>query len=371
MTSDLPPQHRGLVLETLEAGLELKELPTPQPILGSAIVRISAASVLSYHREVYNGARPYSFPKPLVGGYSAIGRIAAVGADATTLTPGQLVFADCVIHGRDDPDAIFLSAIHDGPSEGSKKLMRDIWRDGTFAEYARVPLENCIALNETRLCGELGYSIDDLAYMAYLLVPFGGLRDIRIEPGEAVVVCPSTGGYGGAGVRVALAMGARVIAMGRNEKELARMEEHVRDSTPQASLTTLRITGDEAADTASLSALGTIDAILDLTPPHASKSTHLRAAMSALRRNGRVSLMGFVENPFVPWTFVGKNQKISGKLMYERGDIVQFVKMLEAGSFPRGEGLVSTKRFGLRQWNEAADAAAEYAGIGRHVIIKP
>ena len=371
MPSTLPLHHRGLVLETLEAGLQLKELSTPQPDLGNAIVRIEAASVLSYHREVYNGTRPYSFPRPLVGGVSAIGRIAAVGPDATILKKYQLVYCDCVIHGRDDPDAIFLSAIHDGSSEGSKKLMHEVWRDGTFAEYAKVPLENCIPLDEMRLCEGLGYSISDLMYMAYLLVPFGGLRDIKIEPGETVVVSPATGGYGGAGVLVALAMGARVIAMGRNEKELARLKSHVLTSTPNANITTLPISGNEATDTASLLALGTIDAILDFTPPQASKSTHLRSAVSALRRNGRVSMMGFVESPMVPWTFVGKNITIKGKLMYEREDIVQFVKMLEGGLFTRGDKLVDTRRFELRNWKTALDAAAEHSGIGRHVVINP
>jgi threonine dehydrogenase-like Zn-dependent dehydrogenase len=371
MATNLPSHHRALVLETIEAGLQVKEVPTPQPELGNAIVRIESASVLSYHKEVYDGTRHYTFPMPLVGGVSAIGRIAAIGPDATVLQRGQLVFCDCVIHARDDPDTMFLSAIHDGPSEGSKKLMREVWRDGTFAEYAKVPLENCIPLNETTLCSSLGYSVSDLMYMAYLLVPFGGLRDIKLEPGETVVVSPATGGYGGAGVQVAIAMGARVIAMGRNEKELARLKDHVLSGTPNAGIENVRITGNEAADTASLTAFGTIDAILDFTPPHASKSTHLRSAVSALRRNGRVSLMGFVENPMVPWTFVGKNLSIKGKLMYEREDIVQFVKMLERGLFPQEEDFVDTRSFKLDEWKTAFDVTAAYSGIGRHVVISP
>lgn len=40
------------------------------------------------------------------------------------LTPKQY-------EGRDDPNTIFPSGIHDGFSEGSKKLMRDGWRDDT------------------------------------------------------------------------------------------------------------------------------------------------------------------------------------------------------------------------------------------------
>ena len=215
------------------------------PAPGSAVGRVLEAGVLSYQREIYNGQRPYPFPKPIVGGYSAIGRVAAVGPDATALQPGQLVWVDCVVRGRDDQSALFLWGIHEGFTEGSRKLMRDVWRDGTFAEFAKAPLESCIPLDEARLCQGLGYSIQDLMYLSYLLVPYGGLRDIKLEPGETIVVCPATGGFGGAGVQVAIAMGARVIAMGRNEQELARLKAHVMKGTPWARVETVKITGNE------------------------------------------------------------------------------------------------------------------------------
>lgn len=48
--------------------------------------------------------------------------------------------------------------------------------------------------------------------------------------------CPATGGLGGVGVMVAVAMGARVIAMGRNEKELERLREHVKRGTPNSNI---------------------------------------------------------------------------------------------------------------------------------------
>ncbi|XXH03696.1 hypothetical protein Hte_010102 [Hypoxylon texense] len=374
MAATLPAEHRALVLETIEDGFHVKKVPTPQPGLGNAIVRIESAGVLSYHREIYGGGRGdtflYNFPKPIVGGISAIGRIAAAGPDATALQPGQLVYVDCVIHARDDPDSLFLTAIHEGMTEGSRKLIRDVWRDGCFAEYAKAPLENCYALDEPRLCGALGYTLHELIYLNYMLVPFGGLRDIRLEPGETVIVSPATGGYGGAGVQVAIAMGARVIAMGRNEEELARLKAHVLKNTPRASIETVQMTGDEMADASALKAFGPVDAVLDLSPPQAAKSSHVRSAAWALRRGGRVSLMGFTENPMIP-TVIGRNISFKGKLMYEREDIVLFLKMLERGLFPRGKDLVDTKVFPLEDWKEALDAGAEYMGIGKYVTFAP
>ncbi|PVH91462.1 GroES-like protein [Periconia macrospinosa] len=371
MSSPIPTHHRALVLKDVGSPLHLSTLPTPHATHGSAIVRIEAASVLSYHGEIYSGVRAYHFPTPLVGGFSAIGRIASIGPDATALSPGQLVYVDCTIRARDDPDTQFLSAIHDSGAPGSVKLMRDVWRDGNFAEYANVPLENCIKLNEGRLCGDLGYEVQDLMHVDFLLTAYGGLRDIRLEAGETVVVCPATGNFGGAGVQVAVSMGARVIAMGRNMTELRRLKDFVRAGSPGAEIETVGITGDEKADTEALSAFGTIDAVLDFTPPQGIKSTHLRSATSMLRRNGRVSMMGFSESPVAPWAMVSKSIRLQGKLMYEREDMVQFFKMLEAGRFAVGKQFVDTKAFELGDWKAAFDTAAEHTGIGRHVVLKP
>lgn len=62
--------------------------------------------------------------------------------------------------------------------------MREVWRDGTFAEYAKVLLKNCISLEEENLRNDLCYSIQELMYICHLIVRIGGLRDINVEPAE-------------------------------------------------------------------------------------------------------------------------------------------------------------------------------------------
>lgn len=89
------------------------------------------------------------------------------------------------------------------------------WRDSTYAEYTKVPLENCFPLDEKRLLGEIadggfGYKIEDVAYIPRPIVPYGGLVDIRLQPGETIIIAPATGSFGGAAVEIAIAMGARV-----------------------------------------------------------------------------------------------------------------------------------------------------------------
>jgi len=45
------------------------------------------------------------------------------------------------------------------------KLMQGEWRNGSFAEFAKFPLENVFLLDEEVLCGRMGYSVEDLCAM--------------------------------------------------------------------------------------------------------------------------------------------------------------------------------------------------------------
>ena len=123
---------------------------------------MEAANIISYSKDIYNGARKYPFQMPLTIGTGAIGRVIATGPDAILVAPGQLVFIDCFIKGRDNPGAAFLAGIHEGDTDGSRKLMRGEWRDATYAEYAKMPLENLHPLNESLLGGKWGYGVEEL-----------------------------------------------------------------------------------------------------------------------------------------------------------------------------------------------------------------
>lgn len=208
-------------------------------------------------------------------------------------------------------------------------------------------------------------------YSSTLLVPYGGLRDINLQAGETVIVAPATGPFGGAAVVVALAMGANVIAMGRNTSSLANMEERIGQP---GRLKTVPITNDMEADLAAIlkAAGGEIDAYFDIGPREAVTSTHFTSAILALRQAGRVSLMGGylhdVPNPYFP--IVRKNIRIQGKWMYERSDIRDFFKLLNTGLLDLNICEVKGE-YGLDSFKEAWDEAAETAGFARVTVMKP
>ena len=200
LEEDLPERHRAIVLASIRNPPDFtlqKHLPTPHPTPGSVVIRVLAAAVPPNTRALFTGQHATPYPTPFVPGSSAIGRVAAAGPDATVLQrrphqPGQLVFADSFLRARDDPAATFLCGTHEGFTPGGRALAGGTWRDGSYAEYWRVPLEACHALDETAL-QPLEYSAGELAALGQLLVPFGGLRDAGVGPGERVGIAPATG----------------------------------------------------------------------------------------------------------------------------------------------------------------------------------
>lgn len=335
-------------------------------------MKVLYAPIISYMRDVYNGKRKYNYATPLVIGTSVVGRIAAVGQDAVLLKEGDLVFFDCTIHGRDDSQAIFLMGLSEGGTDGSRKLMRGEWRDATFAEYAKVPLENVYQLEEKRLCGSLAdgglaYAPEQLVWLLQGLVPYGGLRSIGLQAGETIIVAPATGGFGSAAVVVASAMGARVIAMGRNVDALEKLK--VLDPR----IETVQMTGDLHTEMAALKKFGKIDAFFDISPAQAQQSTHIKSAIMSLRHEGRVSLMGgFVDDIPLPHRFIMRYDiTLRGKWMYSRADILAFQGLLANGNLDLHKFVKILGKYKLENWEEAFEVAANGGRLGNLTLFEP
>lgn len=98
--SPLPHTHKAPIIASHAEPPRIQTLPTLQPEPGSAVVRIQAANVISYMRDIYDGKRQYPYPMPLIAGTSAVGRFAAAGPDATLWKAGDLVHVDYTIRGN-------------------------------------------------------------------------------------------------------------------------------------------------------------------------------------------------------------------------------------------------------------------------------
>jgi threonine dehydrogenase-like Zn-dependent dehydrogenase len=184
-------------------------------------------------------------------------------------------------------------------------------------------------------------------------------------------VAPATGSFSGAAVQVAVAMGAKVIAFSRNQKAM----EQIQASQPAGRVKIVLSTGDVERDTAALKEFGPVDAYIDISPPQAQKSTHIRSAIMAVGPYGRVSLMGVIGNDVpVPYSHaVWNNLTIRGQYMYEREDVSSLIKLAETGVLPLGEkaGHVVNGRFGLEEFGRAIELAAANPGAGNMVVFTP
>lgn len=184
----------------------------------------------------------------------------------------------------------------------------------------------------------------------------------------------ATGQFGGAAVGVALAMGATVIAMGRNRDTLARLHTTF-GSTGR--LITVPMTGTLEGDTSALRVASPdgFSAFLDISPPAAAGNTYFPAALSFLKHGGRIALMGGVSGAVsIPYGIIVHNDlKICGKWMYSQEQVRRCIQMAETGVLTLGErgGVVTKGEYGLEEIEAAVERAGAESGWGAQVVVEP
>lgn len=372
MTS-IPSTSTTLTLEALNQPLTLQTKPVPKDIpTGTALIRVLATTVRSHYRAGFQGRKTVPFTTPFVGGISGVGRILAVGPDAVTLQPGQLIWVNGFVVARDDPEGTqFLLGLSDLGMPKSAKLMK-AW-PGMWSDVATLPLENCIPLNEDVLCNKLGYSVPDLEYIERLSVANGGVSAANLRAGETVVVCPATGHYSGAVAELAAQIGCHVIALSRSASKLEPL------TSRHKNITALELKGDAEADTAAIRALcpnGAADAMIDTSPPTATaNSKHLTSALNSIRSYGRAVFLGAMGEVTVPYMYLmSRNITIRGQWMYSRSQLSDLLKMIEAGVVKLGKEAgheVVNGGYKFEQWDEALKAAEASGFWGQHTVFLP
>jgi len=358
---------KAAVLNAFGAPLAVQTLPDPVLGTGEVIVDVIAAGVAGYAAGVFSGARNYALELPVAPGPGGIGRVRATGPDATRLRAGDWVFCDATIRARDDavnPDVMLLGWTY--VSAAALPLHR-FYHHGSFAEQMLVPTENV-----TPIGGIEAADAGRWCALATLLVPYGGLRAGDLRAGETLVVNGATGGFGSAGVAVALAMGAaKVVATGRNERAL---DDLVRRFGPR--VRPAPMTGAEEDDRRRIGQVadGPVDCVLDLLPREASAS-QVRAAALAVRPGGRVILMGGVGRSggadlALPYPWLMRNDiTVRGKYMYPRDAPAEMVRLVRAGLIDLTQ--FDLTEFGLDDVNDAVAHAAATAGPLRLTVLRP
>ena len=296
-------------------------------------------------------------------GTGAVGRVRAVGPDATRLAPGDWVFCDPTVRARDEavaPDIMLSGLI--APSPGAQRLLAH-FGPGSFAEQQLVPLENAYRLGNLEVADAARWCA-----LGTYLVPYAGLLAADLQAGETVLVSGATGHFGSAAVAVALAMGAgRVVATGRNEAVLADLVHRFGSRVVPVALT-----GDEPTDQQRLQQAvpGPVDKVLDILPPLPDAALVRTAAMT-VRPHGTVVLMGGQRGELaLNYAHLMRNGiTVRGQYMYPRHAPTQLAALIRAGLLSLDD--LAITRFPLDQANEAVAHAAQAGGPFRYTVIQP
>ncbi|QIO33697.1 zinc-binding dehydrogenase [Bradyrhizobium sp. 1(2017)] len=358
---------KAAVLKSFGSPLAIENVSEPVLGTGEVIVDVVATRVLSYMNEVFDGTRNYALDLPIIPGPGGIGRVRAIGPDATRLAVGDWVFCDPTVRSRDDalaPD-IALQGLTAAGAGGMR--LQQHFRHGSFAEQMRVPTENV-----KRIGTITSEDATQWCALGTLLVPYGGFLAAKLQAGETVLVSGATGNFGSAAVSVALAMGAAcVVAPGRNEKVLADLVRRF-----GARVKPVRLTGveDDDRDAMKRAASGPIDCVFDIMPPSVSTNV-VRAAVMTVRAYGRVVLMGGVgmadgAGLDLPYPWIMRNCiSIHGVWMYPPDAASRLIALVRAGLLRLDD--YEATAFDLDHANAAVEHAAANGGPFKLTVIRP
>jgi NADPH:quinone reductase len=160
--------------------LTLKDLPTPTPGPGEALIRIEASGVNFIDTYFREGRYPAKLPYTL--GQEAAGTIVSVASDVTTFKPGDRV-AWCLI-------------------------------PGTYAQFAVAPAARLVAIPDGVTTQQAAAAILQGMTAHYLLH-----SAYPVQSGEEVLIHAGAGGTGLLFIQMAKALGARVITTVSTEEK--------------------------------------------------------------------------------------------------------------------------------------------------------
>ncbi|MEM1572307.1 MAG: zinc-binding dehydrogenase [Pyrobaculum sp.] len=251
---------RAAVLHKYNQPLTVEEVEIAKPHEGEVLLKIKAAGVCHSDLYVLEGSTPV--PPPLIPGHEAVAVVEEVGPAVSGLAPGDAVvtsfiwpcgrcrncargmenlcerFADVRLRG------VLLDGEHHVYLKGQPLR---VFLGGVWAEMAVVPA-TAVAKLPMALANRPETAMLGCAFLtAYGAVVNSG----AVSPGDTVAVV-GTGGVGLATVQVARAVGARVIAVGRNPEKLKLAKNHgaevvdVREGDPVKAVRDL--TGGRGAD---------------------------------------------------------------------------------------------------------------------------
>lgn len=326
-----------------DGSLELGEAPVPEIGPTDVLVDVEAASVgLTVYKSIHIQFRDDPSSLPRIPGHEIVGRVVDAGDGVTDLDEGDLVGAYYYL-ACDRCDA--CRSGHEPLCENLRGHVGvDI--DGGYAEYARLPAANAIALPD---------GLDPVAATAVpdaIATPYHvASQRAEIGPGDRVMVLGAGGGVGIHLVQMARYFGGEVTAVDQRDDKLERC----------ADLGASRTVNTAEESVADLDA--SFDAVVDFTGSMAL----VTEALDLIDSRGRfVHLTAFPDRSFdlVPRDLVRREFDVRGSRYCSKYELRRSAELVADGTIDP----VITRVVDLAGVDALLDDIADAEVVGRGAV---
>jgi threonine dehydrogenase-like Zn-dependent dehydrogenase len=347
---------RALVKTKPGRGLELLEVPDPEPGPGEVLLRVGAAGVCGSDVARYvwtrnyeaGGAKAMAAHLPRIIGHEFAGTIEALGRDADGVAVGDRVVVQNILGCQRCEECA-----RGMPNLCVERQTLGVHRDGGYAELVVAPARNCTPMPGS-MSMHLGAALQPFAVGTHAVAQAG------LRPGDRIAVW-GLGPIGLAVVHAARSCGAEtVLGFDRNAVRLAEAEA--------LGIPTMDTTGlDDASSlgAAVVERLGrrSLDAVFEA----AGVADVLAAVQPVLRKQRPIVLIGNLRDLFhgdlMP--HIMDEQRLLGSRTYSMASWAIAARTIERSGFERTLG----DEVGLDEAIERFEMAAR--GEGRPFTILP
>jgi len=235
------------------------------------IVKLKAASVNHIDIWVRLGATGIAIPMPHILGGDGAGVILEMGGEVNNVKPGDAV---CLYLFSGCGQCEFCLSHRDFMCVYVRALGERL--DGTYAEYVRLPAENCFPI-------PAGMSFAEAAAFPLVFVTVWRMliTHARLKPGETILIIGIGGGVAGAALQVAKKIGANVIVTSGSDEKLELAKKY------GAAHTINHREKDFAQEVRALTGNRGVDVVLDCVAGEVWQKS-----LAALARGGRLVTCG-------------------------------------------------------------------------------
>jgi D-arabinose 1-dehydrogenase-like Zn-dependent alcohol dehydrogenase len=345
---------KAMVLPAAGEPLALRDVPVPHCGADEVLVQVRAVGVgLTINIMLGTPGVVSSFPR--IPGHEIAGDVVQVGSSVRAFQPGERVtcsfFLTCGLcrHCRNGRETL---CPHFAGFIGTA-------RDGGYAQYVALPARNVV-----RIPAGVDYVQAAVAADAVATAYHSCTAEARVQGGDDVLVIGAAGGVGIQTVKMAQALGARVLAADRGERKLAFLREQGADAVIDVAAGPL-----PQQVRAATGGVG-VDAAIDIV---GSKQT-MEAGYASLGYGGRLVMVGFRPQGMFgeDWNFTFDGMmlnrgelEIHGSRYVNLAEIGQTLQMIAKG---RVQPVIS-RTYPLEQVNEAHEALRRGETLGRLALV--